>query len=92
MRKLVVVLCLLVSLSSPGCRSSSFGNSAHGVMRGQPRSFAPRSTERTPVYATPPLRREWSREDEEAFRETMLIMARIGMVVALEVLQNQRAR
>jgi hypothetical protein len=43
----------------------------------------------SPLF-TPPFRSEWSVEQEEAFRETMETMARIGVVVALEVLRNQR--
>lgn len=40
--------------------------------------------------STPPFRNEWSVEQEEAFRKNMDTMARIAVVVALEVLRNQR--
>ncbi len=88
MRKLIVVsvMCLLV-----GCRSVPQRNEVVFGQRPETAFEAQAPTSSRPLF-TPPFRHEWTVEEEEMFRDTMATVARIGVVVALEVLRQQNQR
>jgi hypothetical protein len=87
MRKLIVVsfMCLLV-----GCRSVSQRNEVVFGQRPET-AFEAQAPAPRPLF-TPPFRHEWTVEEEEMLRDTMATVARIGVVVALEVLRQQAQR